>query len=347
MSWEKGFDRYGSLIEEELQVYLAKTVKEAGEYHPFMAKVYSALQEFVLRKGKRLVSCSTLLTYEGYTGKIDDNILKVCAGIELYRHCFLVHDDLVDKDNFRRGGRTLHEIFMEDYDDRFGEGTAVFVGDAAYALAMDAVANSEFSKDGVVKSLLLLSKSYREINESQILDLLFMYRDVDVDEWLVMASKRATSLFKTAMLIGAILGGASEEDQRILEEAAINIGYSFDIQDDIIDTFADEEHYGKPPCSDVTLGRKPLHMIYAVKLAEQDKAEALRSLFGKRLSQEDISVVRTIVRESGGLKAAKKMLNEHTEKAKALIAKTNLRMDAKELFSSLISYIEESLDWYS
>ena len=347
MGWERTLDHYGALIEEGLREFFTETVEEARCYHPFMAKVHRDLEEFVLRRGKRLASCSTLLTYKGYTGKVDDGILRVCVGVEVYRHCILVHDDLVDMDALRRGGRTLHKAFMEDYDGRFGEGAAVFVGNIAYTLAMRAIIDSGFPVEKVARILPLITRGYREVNESQILDLLFEYKDVDIDEWRVMASKRAASLFKVAILTGAILGDAPEDDLRILGRAAVNLGYSFDIQDDIIDTFTDEEQYGRPPCGDIALGKKPLHVIHALNSMDREGSRSLMDLLGKKsLSRGDMSLIRTVIRESGGLDAAKGMSKKHAEEARALIAQTSLHDDAKGFFSSLIAYIGTSLDWY-
>ncbi len=347
MSWQKTVDRYGETIEENLRIFFAKTIEEAEHYHPLITKVYRDLEELVLRKGRRLASCSTLLTYLGYMGTVDPKILKVCVGIELYRHSILVHDDLVDMDNLRRGGSTLHRKFIEDYDTRFGEGIAVFAGNIAYALATRAIIDSGFPEEKVGKLLLLLSKGYVEVNESQILDLLFEYKDVNIKEWRIMASKRAASLFKVTMLTGAILGGAPEKDLWTLGEAAENMGYSFDIQDDIIDTFAREEQYGRPPCGDITLRKKPLHIIYALKSAYPRESKGLKKLLGKKnISRDDIELVRTVIRESGGLEAAKNTSKKHAEQARALLDQTNLRNEAKAFFKSLTIYIQESLDWY-
>ena len=348
MGWEKILEDYGMTIEKRLKGYFEKIRKEAENYHPFIAKVYSSLEDYVLRRGKRLASCCTLLTYKGYTSRIDDNILDVCVGIELYRHCILIHDDVIDMDTFRRGGKTIHQTFMEDYDDRFGEGVAVFLGNIAYSLASHAIIDSGFPEEKIAKSLLLLSNGYREVNESQMLDLLFEYKkSVDVDEWTVMASKRAASLFKATMLIGAVLGDASKEDLEKLEEAAASIGYAFDIQDDIIDTFADERQYGRPPCRDIILGKKPLHVIYALNSMSRGELETLRMFLGKEsLDQEDISLIREMIRKTGGLEAAKKISRKHAERARMLIYQTGLNNDVKEFFDSLIGYIEESLDWY-
>jgi len=284
--------------------------------------------------------------YSGYRTEVDDRILKVCVGIELYRHCILIHDDLIDRDDFRRGERTVHKMFSERRDERFGEGIAVFLGGIVYALAIEAIMNSSFEEDKLAKVLHNLSKGYREVNESQILDMLFEDKDANVDEWYVMASKRAASLFKVTMLVGAILGGAPERDLRILKEAALNIGYAFDIQDDIIDTYATADQYGRPPCRDLTLGKKPLHVVYALSSQSREKSEALRRLLGKKLSAEEIELAKLMIKDSGGLEASKERSKAHAEKAKTLIAKTGLNEETKKFFDSFINYIEESLEWY-
>jgi geranylgeranyl diphosphate synthase type I len=350
MSWEQTLDRYGAVIEGRLRAFLGKAVEEAAGYHPFIGEVYGDIEEFVLRKGKRLASCSTLLTYKGYSGEVDDRILGVCVGVELYRHAILVHDDIVDMDEQRRGGSTLHKKFTDSYspyNTRFGEAAAIFTGNIAYALAERAIIGSGFPEETVNRVLLLFSEGYRAVNESQILDLMFEYKDVDVDEWRVMAGKRAASLFKVTLLAGAILGDAPERDVSLLGEAAENMGYSFDIQDDIIDSFAAKDEYGRSPCLDISKNKKPLHVIYALNSEDKTKSEALKCLLGKEfLNMGEVELARKLLRESGGLDAAKQQSRKHAEQAKALIAQTNLTEDVKEFFNSFIQYIEDSLNWY-
>jgi len=346
-NWEETLDHYGALIDGELKEFFRWAKDVAKVYHPFIEKIYSNIEDFILRKGKRLAACSTLLTYKGYAGDIDNRILKACISVELYRHCILVHDDLVDKDALRRGGKTFHKLFVENYDNRLGYGTTVFVGDLMYALALRSMLNSGFSKEKLGRVTLLLLEGYRSVNESQILDLLFEYKEPNVNEWYVMASKRAASLFKTTILAGAILGNAPERDLRILGEAGTHMGYSFDIQDDVIDTFASLEQYGRPPGGDIALGKKPLHIIYTLKLTDREGIAKLKSLTSKkRVSPRELEMVRAVVRESGALETAKEKSKEHAEKAKALIAQTSLNIETKRFFSSLITYIQESLDWY-
>jgi geranylgeranyl pyrophosphate synthase len=347
MSWEETLDYYGALIDEKMKEFFVGTKEAAKTYHPFIEESYSKIEDFVLRKGKRLAACSTLVTYKGYAGDVDDRILKVCFGIELYRHCILIHDDLVDKDTLRRGGKTFHKLISEKCDDRLGYGTAVFAGNLIYALSIQSMLNSGFSREKMSRVTLLLLEGYRNVNESQILDLLFEYKKPDVNEWFVMASKRAASLFRTTIHVGAILGNAPERDLQILGEVGTHMGYSFDIQDDIIDTFASSEQYGRRPAGDIVLGKKPLHIIYTLKLANREGITKLKNLTSKKhISPKDLEFIRRIVRESGALEAAKEKSKEHAEKAKTLIAQTSLSDEAKSFFSSIITYIQESLDWY-
>jgi len=350
MSWEKTLDTYDAIIDDRLKTFLDKATKEATSYHPFIGNVYGDIREFILRKGKRLASCSTLLTYKGYMGEIDEKILCVCIGIELYRHAILVHDDMVDLDDQRRGGNTMHKKFMNKYspyDNRFGDGTAVFAGNIAYALALRKIIDSGFPQKTINKVLRLTSEGYKDVNESQILDLLFEQKDVSVKEWEIMASKRAATLFKVTLLTGAILAGASEGDLQLLKKAAENMGYSFDIQDDIIDSFAKKEEYGRSTCLDISKNKKPLHIIYALKSENPKKAEALKCLLGKQfLSYGEKDLVRQLLKESGGLAAAKKSSKKYAQQARELITQTCLTEDVKEFFNSFIQYIEQSLDWY-
>ncbi len=340
-------DHYTTVISGKLEKHFKSLKDAAKRYHPFMLKTYENLEEYVLRKGKRLASCSTLIVYKGYTGEVDEKIFNVCVGIELYRHCILIHDDLVDEDEVRRGGKSFHKLFPDVHGPRFGGGIAIFTGDAMYALSLEAILKSGFGGEALDKVIQLLVKDYRDVNESQGLDLLFEHKEPDVEEWYTMASKRASSLFKTTLLTGAILGDAPEEDMRVLEEAAANIGYAFDIQDDIIDTFATEQQYGRPPGGDMARGKKPLHLIYALRAAGPDELKVIKNILSKgEITSENLETMRAMIRKTGALGAAKERSIEHARKAIELIDRTKMSEKSKEFFTAFIDYIVQSLEWY-
>jgi geranylgeranyl diphosphate synthase type II len=191
----------------------------------------------------------------------------------------------------------------------------------------------------------MFSSDFKEINESQILDLLFEYKQPSVEEWTAMASKRAASLFRTSLLTGAVLASAPKKDCRILEETARHIGFAFDVQDDIIDTFSTKEQYGREPCGDITKKKKPLHLILALEKENNGRlAKIMHS--GDKLTEKDIKNVQDLIRNCGALEEAKSISRNHASEAMRLIPQTGMNEEAKDFFVSFIGYVAESLVWY-
>lgn len=276
------------------------------------------------------------MIYKGYKGQLDESIVGSCSGIEFFRHSILVHDDIADSDDMRRGGPTHHKALGEAQE-KIGLDTAMFAGNALYAMALDAIIASQLPHQDKEKTLKI------KINESQILDTFFEAEYPGVDDWRVMASRRASSFFKTAMLTGAILAGVPLAEQKLLEEAAKHIGYAFDIQDDIIDTFASSDQYGREPCGDVYKGKKPLHIILA--LSKDSRLRPFMKL-GRVLTHQEIEMVREILRSSGALEEAKSISRMHARVAEELISRTGMSLECKEFFTTFLRYIVDNLEGY-
>jgi geranylgeranyl pyrophosphate synthase len=343
MDYTAVLDSYGTVIERDLKEQFLGLAKESESYHPFISDVNRALEEFVLRHGRRLAACSTLMVYKGYAGEIDARIIKACSAVELYRHSILLHDDIVDAEMERRGGMTLHRSLGRLYDERFGEGAAIFAGNILFALAIKSLLASGFSPDRLAEAARLVSSEFKDVNESQIIDLLFEYKVPEVEEWEMMAGKRAASLFKASMLTGGLLARAPERDLSLLAEAAGHIGYAFDIQDDIIDTYASREQYGRDPCGDIAKRKKPLHITLALK---RDGRMAMIMDSGREISAESIREIQEIIRDCGALDEAKSISREHARQAENLISMTTMNHESKDFFVSFIRYVDQSLDWY-
>jgi len=343
MDYTDVLDSYGAIIEKDLKSRLDEIVRDGQKYHPFLGDVYNATREFVQRGGRRLSACSTLIVYQGFAGQIDERIVRVCSGIELYRHSILIHDDIVDGEEKRRGGNTLHKTLAKGFDENFGVASAMFAGNILFAQALECLMESGFEQDKLVDAAKLLAAEFQAVNESQILDMLFEYRDPDVREWEVMAGRRAASLFKASMLIGARLASAPQKDLELLLDATRHIGFAFDIQDDIIDTFATEEQYGRVPCGDIGKRKKPLHVILAL---QKEKRLAAIMQKGRCLEDAEIKYVQSLIRDCGALDMAKSISREHAGQAEKMISKTGMNQDAKDFFISFIRFVDESLDWY-
>ncbi|MDD1753124.1 MAG: polyprenyl synthetase family protein [Methanotrichaceae archaeon] len=342
MSYEGVLDSFGAIIESDLRDIFSISEKLGNDYHPHIGQIIESIEEFVLRGGRRLAACSTLIAYRGYRGKIDDRIVRVCSGIELYRHAILIHDDIADKDMLRRGGETLQKALGKQ-DEHLGLGSALFAGNIVYSMSLQAVLDSGYDHQKTRQVAKLLAAEYMNVNESQILDLFFEYREPGVAEWEVMVSKRASSLFRAAMLAGAILASASDREITLLGDAAKHIGFAFDIQDDIIDTFATREQYGRDPCGDISKGKKPLHIAIAL---QRDKRLASFMQKKRDFSVKEIGDIQDLIRDCGALETAKVLSRSHAREAERLISETLMNEEDKAFFISFIKYIDESLEWY-
>ena len=242
---------------------------------------------------------------------------------------------------------SFHKIFETGFSRRFSEGAAIFTGNIFLAQAVTALFSAGFRRPLVEEAVKAIHRDYCAVNESQILDLLFESEEPAVEEWKVMASKRAASLFRATLGIGAIFGEAPAIDLRTLEQAGTCIGYAFDIQDDIIGTFASEEQYGRPTSRDILLQKKPLHMVYAHQMADGSQLERLRKLLKTpTLDDEKITRIKEIIQETGALDMAKHTAREYAQQAVRLIYETSMNWKTKTSFESIIQFVVESLDWY-
>jgi geranylgeranyl diphosphate synthase type II len=236
-------------------------------------------------------------------------------------------------------------MYSEDYNTRFGDSVAIFAGNIYYTLAVNAFIDSTFSSNRILEVIKILNNAFKDVNDSQLLDLLFEHKIPSINEWYIMASKRAASLFRACMVIGATLANAPDKDVILLKEAAENIGYCFDIQDDIIDTFASEDQYGRKPGEDLSKNKKPLHIIYTHMMVSQSQLRVLKNLTDKNVSQ-NLSKIRKLISDCGALGEAKKKSIQHADKAKNLILKTKMNDDVKNFYVSFIDYVKDSLNWY-
>ncbi len=340
MSLEEDLAEHSKRVAAGLSALLDLVGQRGMEYHPFIGRTYESIRAFCLRGGQRIASYTTYLVARGYDYAEAECIEAACEAVELYRHSILVHDDLVDGDELRRGEPTLHREYSGLRDDRLGLGVAVFVGNILFSLALRRIMESNVApgiRASIAGEILVASN---EVNESQVLDLHMEGTLVDPGEWEVMASKRAASLFGTTLKMGALLAG-ERRDLELLGRAGEEMGYVFDIQDDIIDTYAVRSEYGRNPGSDLKTRKRPLHILLAGQRAKEGEALALRD------PDLGLDEVKRILSETGAVGDAKRMADQHATNALQIIQSTSLSEESKAMFDSLMAYMQESLKWYA
>jgi geranylgeranyl diphosphate synthase, type I len=245
-------------------------------------ELYKASRYLVDAGGKRLRPAVLILAAEA-VGSDLRSVLPAAVAVELVHNFTLIHDDIMDKDDIRRGMPAVHV--------RWGEAGAILAGDTLYSKAFEILSKVENEPVRILKCMDVLSKTCTEICEGQWLDMDFETRErVTELEYIEMVEKKTSVLYAAAAKIGALLGGASDETAEALSEYGRLIGIGFQMYDDVLDMISPEEVLGKVRGSDLMEGKNTLIVIDAfgkgVKLDIFGK--------GKATLEETEAAVRTL-----------------------------------------------------
>ncbi|NPA62762.1 MAG: polyprenyl synthetase family protein [Methanococci archaeon] len=281
-------------IDEELKKYVDKN-----------DDLYNASKHLLFAGGKRLRPYLTVITYKLKKDNVEE-ILPAAAAVELIHNYTLIHDDIMDNDDERRGKPTVHVVY--------GEPIAILAGDLLYAKAFEAVSNIKDSKKAhdVLK---VLSKACVEVCEGQAMDMKFENYNPSMEEYLEMIRKKTGALLEASVEIGAIMADCSEEEKNALREYAKRIGLTFQIQDDVLDLIGDKNKIGKPVGSDIREGKKTIIVIHALKTLDEEKKKKLLEFLGnKNIGEKEIKEAIEILKPS--IEYAKELMKIKTEEAK-------------------------------
>lgn len=219
--------------------------------------------------GKRLRPMLTLIACEMFGGNIED-AMNVALGIEMYHNHTLLHDDVMDKADVRRGQPTVHR--------KWGENSAILSGDAMLILAYRYV---QRTKSNLGKVLELFTETTLQICEGQQFDMEFESRDdVSVDEYMEMIRLKTAVLLACSLKAGALVAGASDKDADSIYEYGIQIGLAFQLQDDILDVYGDEKVFGKKIGGDILCDKKTFLLLTALKKSSFDEIEEFNKWIG-------------------------------------------------------------------
>lgn len=227
--------------------------------------LYAPVEYVLSMGGKRIRPVLMLMAYNLYKEDVA-RIYGPATGIEVYHNYTLLHDDLMDKADMRRGKITVHKAWNDN--------TAILSGDAMLVLAYQFMADcpAEYLKEVMD----LFSLTALEICEGQQYDMEFEQRnEVAEEEYIEMIRLKTAVLLAASLKIGAILGGASEEDAKRLYDFGMNIGVAFQLQDDLLDVYGDPAVFGKNIGGDILCNKKTYMLIKALERADQKQLSQL------------------------------------------------------------------------
>lgn len=307
-------------IEEQLQ---------ARALHERQPQGLSAPIDYTLRLGGKrlrpLLCCVAAATFSPEWQRA----LPAAAALEIFHNFTLLHDDLMDRSPLRRGQETVFR--------RWGDNTAILSGDAMSIEAYASLAEiEEKALLGVIVPL--FSQMALEVCIGQQLDMEFETRsEVRPEEYMEMIRLKTSVLLGASLQIGALIGGAQPADALRLYEAGVQLGLAFQIQDDLLDVYGDEQTFGKPIGGDIIHAKKTLLLLYTLEQLQGDALSELHSILA--LSPEEragkVDRVRRLYDEAGTRAYAEGEVQRLTDKAFFLIDQMELRDEGRSLLLAL------------
>jgi geranylgeranyl diphosphate synthase type II len=262
---------------------------------------------------------------------IVDKAVKPAIALEIFHNFTLIHDDIMDNADVRRGKPTVHK--------KWNPNVAILSGDAAIIVAYKYVAQTDSTL--LPEILKVFNATALEVCDGQQFDMEYEKLPVVTeDDYLKMIELKTSVLLAAAAKIGAILGGASLQDAERLYNFGRNLGLAFQLQDDLLDTYGDPKVFGKAIGGDIISNKKTFLMINALKLATQPSQVALQKILKNEAiaPEEKIASVKAIYDEVGVKEITEKKIDFYYKLALAEIAKISVREERKE---AILSYAEK------
>ena len=292
--------------------------------------LYDASRHLPLSGGKRLRPVITMLATEALTGTYEQS-MPFAAALEIMHNFTLVHDDIMDNADLRRGSPTVHS--------EYGLPTALLAGDCLFAISFQAtlrlkVPPTEFKtlQEQFITCII-------DICEGQQEDMDFEERKiVSEEEYMQMIKKKTAVLFALASRSAGIITHSTKEQIGALDSYGYSLGLAFQIWDDYLDMSSTAETLGKDIGNDIRNGKKTLIAVHALRNAQAEDKEILDRIFGNRnATDEEIQQVHGVFDRTGSINYAKDTAIEYNEKAKEAL-RVLPQSEAKEILTLLADY---------
>lgn len=303
-------------IQEKVNAYIASL-----PYERKPKSLYDPIEYVLAAGGKRIRPSFVLMAYNLFHDDVD-RILPVATALETYHNYTLLHDDLMDKADMRRGRPTVHK--------KWDDNTAILSGDTMLVLAYEHLAKCDTKY--LKPALDLFTETALEVSEGQQFDMEFETRnDVAEEEYIEMIRLKTSVLLACALKMGAVVAGASDADANALYAFGENVGLAFQLQDDLLDVYGDPKVFGKAIGGDITSNKKTFMLINAFNRADAGtRAELERWTTATEFDPaEKIAAVTEIYNRLGIDKLAEQRIKEYFEQSRQHLDELSVSDDRK------------------
>jgi len=332
------FLRIKNRIEKELKRYAGEFDKKYS-LSSLSPLLFNNIKEFISRDGKRVRPVLFCIGYLGFAKKQASGIYRSALSLELLHDFMLVHDDIIDKSETRRGKLSMHALlnrkFVKNRKLKFsGEDLTLIIGDVMYALALDAFLAVKENPERKEKTLKKLITAALYTGSGEFIELLLSTKPMDKvtrdDIYKVYDYKTANYTFASPLTMGAILAGAKPAQVEKLYRYGMCLGRAFQIQDDIIGTFGKEAETGKSSLTDLKEAKRTLLIWYAFsKESAKNKTLINKVMSSDNAGQRELKLIKNLIRKTGALAYAKCQIKNLFSKAQKEISTLKMRREYK------------------
>ncbi|MGB5912807.1 MAG: polyprenyl synthetase family protein [Promethearchaeia archaeon] len=318
----------------------------------FLKDYYSELRDYFLSGGKRIRPLLCIATYNSFSKNYDDKIVLPSVGVEFLHNASLIHDDIIDKDDFRRGKPAFHFRFrnyhkqynlkkMIDVD--FGNSIGIIGGDSAFILGLEAYFFNEFNRDLNLEAIKYYEQAFVGIVNGVLIETdMVNQRNLTISDYVKMISLKTGALIEKSILIGANYANVNKEYIPYLSTYGINLGIIFQIIDDILGTFGDEKITGKPTDGDIREGKKTCLLITAFNELDDNKKKKIRKLIEQpEMKESDVEEVKSLFMDANSLEICKDLAAEYFNETKQIFEKIKpqINQNDAEFFENLLDFV--------
>ena len=324
-------------VDAQLKEYLSRSQEEFSHIGSLVGGAITVLRDFIVNGGKRVrptfAWAGIRAALEGGGGSSPDAgidqaaILNALSAFEFIQACALIHDDIIDRSDTRRGFPTAHRTFESKHRERdwlgssehYGISQAILIGDLAFAWADDLYNGSGLSTAALQRARPAWRAMRTEVIAGQILDIALEANGSEdvADSFAVIKYKTASYTVARPLHIGAALAGANEQTQTMLRNVGQDIGEAFQLRDDQLGVFGDPEVTGKPSSDDLRTGKRTTLINEALQRGDESQVAALREGLGKgeESTEAEIERLRDIIHDTGAQAEVEKLIEARTQRA--------------------------------
>jgi geranylgeranyl diphosphate synthase type II len=334
----------------EFQAQLAHLTRDAHTTDPLYGDLLGTMNAYMLRGGKRLRPYLTYLAYTGHEGTNEAAILRLGMSQEFYHNAWLIHDDLIDRDLRRHGGPNVAGTYRAKFTAtgnpggrHLADGMALLAGDVAITVATNLILESDFPADRRLQAATVQQQQNLRILSGEVMDVLMPTQpraEISIERLLqVCRLKTAAYSFVAPLQIGAIMAGAPSEILEPIAKVAEPIGIAFQLADDLLGMFGNEQELGKSVLSDLREGKRTVLVTAALTMAGVSERRELESLLGDpKAGYRHLAQAREILESSGAKAKTEQIAQAHVADALQALPQAGFTPEVNRILAHLAKY---------